>query len=165
MIRTSIVVTVSADGFIARNHNELADWSSKADKKLFVELTKRAGVMIMGSATYKTIGKALPGRRNIVYTHGVIEQDGIETTSEAPADLLKRLEEEGCTEVSICGGATVYDLFLRAGLVTDIYLTISPLLFGAGVSFLNDTLDVALALKESRLLDENSILLHYEVKN
>ncbi len=163
MIQTSIVATVSADGFIARDHNELADWSSKADKKLFVELTKRSGVMIMGSATYKTIGRALPGRRNIVYTRGVIDQEGIETTSETPAALLERLEQEGCTEVSICGGATIYDMFLRAGLVSDLYLTISPLLFGTGVSFLTSTLDVQLVLKESRLLDENSMLLHYEV--
>nr|AIA14963.1 Dihydrofolate reductase [uncultured bacterium] len=164
MIQTSIVATVSADGFIARDHNELADWSSKADKKLFVELTKRSGVMVMGSATYKTIGRALPGRRNIVYTHGTIDQEGIETTSETPTDLLKRLEQEGCTEVSICGGATIYGMFLRAGLVTDIYLTVSPLLFGTGISLLASTLDVQLALKDSRLLDENSMLLHYKVE-
>lgn len=164
MMQVSIVATVSADGFIARGHNELADWSSKADKKLFVELTKRSGVMIMGSTTYKTIGRALPGRRNIVYSRGIIDQEGIETTSEAPAELLKRLEREDCQEVSICGGATIYDMFLRAGLVTDIYLTISPLLFGTGISFLTDTLDVQLVLKDSQLLDANSMLLHYEVE-
>lgn len=163
-MQISIVATVSADGFIARDHNELADWSSKADKKLFVELTKRSGIMIMGSSTYKTIGRALPGRRTIVYTHGVIDQEGIETTTESPTELLKRLEQEGYAEVSICGGATIYDMFLRAGLVTDVYLTVSPLLFGTGISLLASTLDVQLALKDSCLLDENSMLLHYEVQ-
>jgi dihydrofolate reductase len=162
-MKVSLIATISADGFIARDHNELADWSSKADKKLFVELTKRAGVMVMGSATYKTIGRALPGRRNIVYTRGVIDQEGIETTAEAPADLLARLEAEGCDEVSICGGATIYDMFLRAGLATDIYLSVSPLFFGTGISLLSKTLDVQLKLKETRSLDENTVLLHYGV--
>ncbi|MGF7229699.1 MAG: dihydrofolate reductase family protein [Candidatus Saccharibacteria bacterium] len=163
MIQTSIIATVSADGFIAREHNELANWSSKADKKLFVELTKRAGVMVMGASTYKTIGRALPDRRSIVYTHGVIDQEGVEVTTELPADLLARLESEGFSEVAICGGATIYDVFLRASLVTDIYLSVSPLLFGAGISLMTGTLDIRLKLKDSKLLDEDTMLLHYEV--
>lgn len=163
MMQVSIVATISADGFIAREHNELADWSSKADKKFFVEVTKRAGVMVMGSSTFKTIGRALPDRRNIVYTRGTIEVVGIETTAESPADLLARLERDGFSEVAICGGATIYDMFLRAGLVTDVYLSVSPLLFGRGITLGVDPMDVRLTLKDNKLLDENTILLHYEV--
>lgn len=163
-MKISLIAAVSADGFIAREHNEFAGWSSSEDKKVFVELTKRAGVMVMGSTTYKTIGKALPGRRNIVYTRGTIEQEGIETTAEAPEDLLKRLEQDGFEEVAIIGGATIYDMFLRAGLVTDVYLTIEPVLFGAGISLAADGLDVCMHVKETKMLNDDTILMHYEVE-
>lgn len=164
-MKISLIAAVSADGFIAREHNEFAGWSSSEDKKVFVELTKRAGVMVMGSTTYKTIGKALPGRRNIVYTRGTIEQNGIETTAEAPEDLLKRLEQDGFEEVAVIGGATIYDMFLRAGLATDVYLTIEPVLFGAGISFATDTMDVRMHVKETKMLNDDTILIHYEVEN
>ena len=163
-MKVSLVAAVSADGFIAREHNEFAGWSSSEDKKVFVELTKRAGVMVMGSTTYKTIGKALPGRRNIVYTRGVIEQDGIETTAEDPADLLKRLEQDGFDEVSIIGGATIYDMFLRAGLITDVYLTVEPVLFGAGISLATGSMDVRMHVVDTKMLNDDTILMHYEVE-
>ncbi len=164
-MKVSIVAAMSADGFIAHGHNEFAGWSSSEDKKVFYKITKRAGVLVVGSNTYKTFPKALPGRRNIVYTRGTIEQDDIETTAEAPADLLKRLEQDGYEEVAIIGGATIYDMFLRAGLVTDIYLTIEPVLFGAGISLATDTLDVPLHVVDTKMLNDNVILMHYEVEN
>lgn len=163
MIRVTLIAAISADGFIAREHNEPAHWTSKEDKKLFVEITKRAGVMVMGATTYRTIGRALPGRRNIVYTHGTISQEGIETTVEAPQDLLARLEQEGCKEVVIIGGATIYDMFLRSGLATDLYLTLEPVLFGAGVSLATHGMDVRMKLAEQRALNQDTIMLHYEV--
>ena len=163
-MKVSIVAAVSADGFIARNDHELADWSSKEDKKVFVELTKRAGVMIMGGNTYRTIGRALPGRRNIVYSRQAILQDGIETTQEAPAALLERLAREGYAEVAICGGRAIYDMFLQAGLVTDLYLTLEPTLFGVGITLAAASLHVTLRLAESTKLNDDTLLLHYEVQ-
>lgn len=162
-MRVSIIAAISADGFIAREQNELANWTSKEDKKLFVELTKRAGVMVMGGTTYRTIGRALPGRRNIVYSRSPIDQDGIEATQEAPADLIKRLEKDGFSEVTICGGSAIYDMFLQAGLVTDIYLTVEPLLFGSGVSLARSGLKTHMSVVETRKLTPDVLFVHYAV--
>lgn len=162
-MRVSIIAAISADGFIAREQNELANWTSKEDKKLFVELTKRAGVMVMGGTTYRTIGRALPGRRNIVYSRSPIDQEGIEVTAEAPELLVKRLEKEGFSEVAICGGAAIYSLFLQAGLVTDVYLTVEPLLFGSGISLASQPLKTRMHLAEKRQLTPDVLLLHYTV--
>ncbi|MCL5782229.1 MAG: dihydrofolate reductase, partial [Patescibacteria group bacterium] len=54
-----IIAALSADGYIARDEHHPAFWTSKEDKKRFVELTKRAGVVIMGSTTYTTIARPL----------------------------------------------------------------------------------------------------------
>lgn len=160
-MQVSIIAAVSADGFIARNAHQLTDWSSKEDKKVFVELTKRAGVLVMGGNTYRTIGRALPGRRNIVYSRSAIDQEGIETTQESPMELVARLAREGLSEVAICGGSAIYDLFLQSGLVTDVYLTIEPVLFGQGLPLAKTAVQQRLSLVEDKALSDNVRLLHY----
>lgn len=163
-LRVFVIAALSADGFIARASDELADWTSKEDKKLFVELTKRAGVMVMGGNTYRTIGRALPGRRTIVYTRGQIADNGVEATTEAPAKLVERLGREGYAELAVCGGGEIYDMFLAANAVDELYLTVEPVLFGQGVSLARSPLAANLKLIEIRQLNDNAIMLHYEVQ-
>jgi dihydrofolate reductase len=165
-MKVFIIAAITADGFIGRSAGHTADWTGKADKKVFVELTKEAGTIVMGSRTFATIGRALPGRRNIVYTSRPqeIQAEGIETTNEPPTELIARLEAEGVRSLAICGGATIYDLFMRAGVVTDIYLTIIPVLFGKGVPLFADELSTNLKLETNTTLDDGAILLHYTVQ-
>src|SRR3989344_8136395 len=108
MIKTFIIAAMTADGKIARNAGHAATWTSKEDKKFFVERTKQAGVMIMGQTTYETIGKPMPGRLNIVYSRKDIP--GVETTTLDPMTLLADLEKRGFKEVAICGGSTIYTM-------------------------------------------------------
>ena len=131
MIKTFIITAMTADGKIARNAGHAATWTSKEDKKFFVERTKEAGVMIMGANTYETIGKPMPGRLNIVYSKK--QYEGVETTTLEPKALLSDLEKRGFKEVAICGGSTIYTMFMKAGLVQTIYVTVEPLLFGEGM--------------------------------
>jgi len=162
-MRVSLVAVMTADGFIARDAQELVDWRSEADRKLFVALTKRAGVVVMGANTFRTIGKALPGRKTIVYAHQTIDAEGVETTQESPQKLINRLEELGFSELAVCGGAEVYDLFLRAGLASDLYVTLEPKLFGRGISLAKLPLDIQLKLAEAPITHEDAVFLHYEV--
>ena len=164
-MKVFLIAAMSADGFIAQTSDQLADWTSKEDKQLFVKLTKEAGVMVMGSRTFATIGRALPGRRTIVYTSRPEEIiiEGVETTGEPPTQLVERLEKEGIQALAICGGATIYDLFLRAGVVDELYLTIEPLLFGRGVPLLREAFDAKLSLLETEKLNGDTVLLHYKV--
>ena len=166
-MKVFLIAAVSADGYIARNTLELANWTSSADKKLFVELTKKAGIMVMGATTLATIGRALPGRRTIVYTRHPeqIAIKDVEPTAEDPSILLKRLEKEGATEIAICGGQSIYTLFMQTGLVNEIYLTIEPIVFGQGITLFSAPLQSNLQLIESKLLAPDVQLLHYSVNN
>ncbi len=166
-MKVFIIAAITADGFIGRDSQHTADWTSKEDKQLFVRLTKEAGTMIMGSNTFKTIGRALPGRRTIVYTSRPdnITADHIETTAEPPAALINRLHREGVSSVAICGGASIYHQFLNAGIVNELYLSIEPLLFGQGLTLLGTNLHANLNLLEVRKLNSDTVLLHYKVIN
>lgn len=162
-MKVILIAAVSADGFIGKSRNHLADWTSPEDKKLFVELTKRAGVIVMGRNTYETIGKALPGRLNIVYTTRAIDNPEVQTTSEEPQTLLDRLIADGYDQVAICGGQTVYDLFLSAGIVDEIYLTIEPKLFGSGITLAKTAADLNLKLISQQKINDDTLNLHYKV--
>ena len=170
MIKTFIIVAQTADGFIAKNSGHEATWTSKEDKKRFVEITKRAGVMVMGLNTFNTFPSPLPGRLHIVYSpdENVSEKNipgVVEYTRDAPADLIKKLEERGFPEVAICGGTTIYTMFMKSGLVETLYLTIEPKLFGKGMGIFNDDLDLNLKLVDKSTTENGTLLLEYKIIN
>lgn len=163
----AIIAAVTADGFIARKNDEIStSWTSKEDTKFFVQKTKELGVMIMGNTTFQTIGKALPGRRTIVMTRNPDKHDveGVEFTANSPSRLLEVLSKEGHETVAICGGSTVYAAFLEQDLVTDIYLTVEPIVFGDGIKFANSYMEKNLQLIDCNKLSDQVILLHYKVR-
>lgn len=162
-MRVFIIAAITADGFIARNSNEFPDWTSKEDKKSFVQLTRDAA-LIFGGNTFRAIGRPLPNRKNIVYTRGELAVDGVETTQEPPKALITRLQEEGHKEIAICGGSTIYSMFLDAGVVDEMYLTIEPLIFGSGTPLLSTVTDTKLELLEQTMLNSNTVLLHYNIR-
>jgi len=155
-----IIAAVSIDGFIARDAHHPASWTSKEDKRFFVEKTSKAGVVVMGSHTYETIGRPLTGRLNVVYSRSR-HYEGVEVTSEEPSSLLQNFEKRGHHEIAIIGGSHIYTLFLTAGLVDTVYLTIEPLIFGTGLSLFTKPVERRLELKNITRLGEHSIALEY----
>lgn len=92
-------------------------WHLPADLKHFKQTTLGKPV-VMGRKTYESIGKALPGRQNIV-----ISRSGFEA---ADADIVASPEEamelvESQEEVMIIGGGKIYELFLP--FAQTLYLT------------------------------------------
>ncbi|KKU93404.1 MAG: hypothetical protein A3J30_02590 [Candidatus Wildermuthbacteria bacterium RIFCSPLOWO2_02_FULL_47_9c] len=167
---TFLIAAITADGFIARHSRHLADWTSKEDKQFFTQKTKEAGVVIMGLNTFRTIGRPLGGRHNIVYAPASPagrppeeKLQGVEITQENPKDLLARLEQKGYKQAAICGGATIYTMFMEAGVVDKLYLTVEPVLFGAGIGLFTKELDVRLTLQSVQKLNEQSTLFEYNI--
>jgi len=162
MISTFIIAAQSLDGYIGPlDHTNSMSWTSGADKDFFKEKTKEAGVVIMGRTTFETIGKALPDRRTIVYSTEPIES--VETTTLGPIELLEQLEKEGHTQVAICGGSSIYSMFLQAGCVSKLYITIEPLLFGNGIPLFANITKTKLDLVSSTPLGKDAIVLEYNV--
>jgi riboflavin biosynthesis pyrimidine reductase len=95
------------------------------------------------------------GRENIA--------DSLEYMSSSPQEILADLARRGFTEVVIGGGAEIYSMFLREKLVTDLYLTVEPVVFGDGVPLVTGGVFQKLNLVSSERLGERAILLHYAV--
>jgi dihydrofolate reductase len=164
MISAFIIVATTLDGFISPlEHTNSTTWTSGADKEFFKKRTKGAGVIVMGKTTFETIGKALPGRKVIVYSPDALNIEGVETTTLPPQELLAQLEKEGFSEVAICGGSSIYSLFLRSGCVSKLYLTLEPILFGDGIPLFKDIPQTKLSLVSSTPLDKNTLLLEYTI--
>jgi dihydrofolate reductase len=170
-----IIAALTADGFIAKDaHQKSTRWTSKEDAVWFSQRSKQAGVIVMGRATYETMGKALPERVTVVYSRQGDESKLVENqhqlekgqvyyTQAQPEELLKQLEKLGFNEVAVTGGASIYTLFVQAGVVERLYLTIEPLIFGAGVRLFNQSIDQKLKLVKIQNLSAQTLLLEYSL--
>ncbi len=163
-----LLAAVTVDGFIGRNVGQSSlDWTCPEDKRLFVELTKTAGVMVMGSHTFATINRGLPGRKIVVMTHHpdqIASIEGVTASQASPAEIVSQLADEGYDRLAVCGGAVVYTDFLQARVIDEIYLTVEPVIFGSGIRLINAEVAACLQLLESRQLNDNTILLRYRVQ-
>lgn len=168
-MRTVLMMAVTVDGKIAKSPDHPATWTSRADKKIFIEETKKAGAIVMGETTYQTIGKPLSGRLNIVMTYSPDKSKNIpgilEFTNTPPQKLLIELENRGFSSVIIGGGATINGLFLKEKLIDEIWLTIEPKIFGEGLPlFKGAEVDLDLELLEVKKIDKNVIQVRYKIK-
>ncbi len=167
-MKVELIAAISVDGNIAESTEQNStDWTSKEDLRFFVEKTKAAGVMIMGRTTFQTIGKPLKDRTIIVLTRepeAEEKMDGIEYTNESPEQIIERLKALGIKSVVIAGGGSVYGQFLQAGLVTDLYLTIEPVLFGQTIPLAKGIDRINLRLVDSQPMGDQAIMLHYQPK-
>ncbi|RJR31650.1 dihydrofolate reductase [Candidatus Parcubacteria bacterium] len=165
-----LMMAQTVDGIIAKDSQHNANWTTKADKKSFLEETKKHGVIIMGSATYLAIGKALPGRLNFILSSAPKKFKGEEKPGELefvngqPNEILQMLEKRGFQSAVLAGGARTNAAFLKKNLVDEILITIEPKIFGTGLNFTEgQDLDLNLALIESRNLGDNTVQLRYKV--
>lgn len=166
-MKTILIAASTLDGFIARTIDQKSTkWTSKQDFTHFVKITKQAGVAIMGRKTYETIGKPLKDRLNIVMTSSPIKSniDNLIFTKDNPEKILKDLETKGYQCATVCGGASIYSLFLNKNLIDEIYLTIEPIFFGTGISLFNQTTKTQLKLlKMEKANDQGTLFLDYQV--
>ncbi len=122
--------------------------------------------MIMGRKTFETIGRSLKDRLIVVMTRGKGGEavEGVEYTNKAPKEILQDLESRGFEQAAICGGAEIYSLFLREGLVDELFLTIEPVLFGSGIPLAAGFDRINMEFIDSTKLNEQAILLHYRTR-
>ncbi len=167
-MKTILLMSITADGKIAKTPNQLIDWTEKEDKKYFVNETKSSGVVLMGNNTYKTIKKPLTDRLNIVFTkdkNKKSDNGNLIFTSLDPKIVIDRLKDTKIFKsLVLIGGETINTTFAKEGLIDQIHLTISPYLFGTGLSLFNEELNMKLNLVDFDRIGKNSLLVIYGVE-
>lgn len=165
-----IIAAITLDGFIGKSEDHRStDWTSPEDKKFFIERTKQSGAILMGSTTYNTIGHPLPGRLNLIYTSHPEKYPSdnpklLRATNLPPKELIHELQATGYKELAICGGSSIYSLFMSAGVVDKLYVTLEPIIFGQGIPLFNQPLDQKLHLAKIDHLSPQTLLLKYDVQ-
>jgi len=127
----SLIAAVAENNAIG-NGNQLL-WHIAGDLKYFKAVTTGHPV-IMGRKTFESIGRPLPGRRNIVVSRSRLElpqppkfkKDGTpsNTSIEQVEDLevlLKSLRRKGKEEYFVIGGGSVYNASFR--FADRLYIT------------------------------------------
>lgn len=165
-MKVILLMAMTADGMIAKNSMQPVDWTGKEDKHYFVRVTQKAGAMIMGSKTFDTIGRVLPGRKNIVMTRDKKRQSNdpdLIFTDQTPGQILNDLSLQGFTSAALIGGSVVNTLFMKESLIDEIHVTIVPHFFGRGLTLFSESLDIPLELIDVEKITKVHVLLKYKV--
>lgn len=166
-MKVYIIAAMSADGFITDDISDQREWTSREDKAFFKDKTVKSTVVIMGNSTYKAIGEPLVNRLNIVYSSDSTLRDmyGLEYTQLNPGELIRDLAKRGFIEIAIIGGQQIYTMFMNSGLVTDLYITVEPVLLGSGKTLFKNLISQHdINLHRSNQLNPNTILNHYKIQ-
>ena len=164
MIPVTLMMAISADGRIAKDKNQLANWTSPEDKKLFVAESEKHGVILMGENTFNTLPKPLPRRLNVVFSEmSHPEQEGVLFVNGEPEAVLVNLEAKGYQSALLGGGCYLNSQFLKRKLITEIVLTIEPRLFGSGLPLFDVDFPLNLNLLELKKINEHAFSVRYRV--
>lgn len=166
-----LIVALTADGFVGRSegHSSIT-WRSKADGTFFIEKTKQAGVVVMGSTTFKTMRRPMPGRKHYVLTsnpHQFSEYDPavVLPMGGTPQEIIAQAKADGYEQLALCGGSSVYSQFAAADAIDRYFITIEPILFGEGIRLFSESLEQHLKLVQVHQISDQSIVLEYERAN
>ena len=111
-------------------------WRYPGDLRRFKRLTTGAAV-VMGRLTFDSIGKALPGRRNLVVTSHPLASDGVEVVR----SVDEAIERAGSADVWFIGGRRVYEDAMRLVDLVDVTYVPDPV--DARGAVLAPTIDTA----------------------
>jgi dihydrofolate reductase len=106
-----LVLIAALDRNRAIGRDNALPWHLPDDLKRFKALTMGKPVL-MGRKTAESIGRALPGRRNLVLTRSDRTPfEGMEAVASID-DARARAEQEGASELCVIGGGEIYTLSL-----------------------------------------------------
>jgi len=116
-----LVAAVGENGEMGQN-NELL-WHLPGDLPRFKEITLGSPI-IMGRKTYESIGRALPGRLNIVLTENSDWQAQGVVVASSLDHSLDIAKQEKTSKAFVIGGGQIYKLFLAYATsmeITEVY--------------------------------------------
>lgn len=167
------IAAITLDGRIARHKNHFSDWTSKEDKKVFHKLLRGCDAVIVGRNTYTAAWKPLQKRKCIILTHHVksIQKEGDHIFLRPTKRRLEQIiSEMKWKRIALLGGSGAYTYFLKQRLIDEFIITLEPLLFGAGISLIQESIPFRTSprfhlLSLKKLNTQGSLLLRYRVKN
>ncbi|MDB4909525.1 MAG: deaminase [Gemmatimonadetes bacterium] len=174
----------SLDGYVA-NRDGKFDWAAPDDEvHAFVnDLERPVGTYLYGRRMYETMAgwehaetfadqrpvmqdfaKLWKAADKIVYSHTLEKVSSARTRieRELDAEAVRRMKASAQQDISI-GGAELAGQAIRAGLVDECRLFLTPVIVGGGKRSLPDHVRVKLELLEERRFENGVVYLRYSV--
>jgi dihydrofolate reductase len=150
MVKVSVFIGTSLDGFIAREDGDIS-WLDSANKKAtpgedfgFNSFLESVDLIVMGRKTFEQVitfnDWSYKDTKMIVLTSNDIEipeklKKTVTTSNTlSSVQLIKELSDQPINHIYVDGGTVIQD-FLSTGLVDEITVTIVPILIGNGKPF------------------------------
>ena len=142
MIRASVFIGTSVDGFIARPNGDL-DFLPQdgGEPHGYTEFFACIDALVIGRKTFETVldfSQWPYGDKLVVVlsSHPLefskVPRGRVEQMSGSPSEIVARLEARGIQHIYVDGGVTIQQ-FLRAGLIQRLTVTRVPVLIGQGI--------------------------------
>lgn len=150
MRKAVLYIAMSLDGYIA-DRNGGVGWLSghgtEENSGSYEAFAESVDTVIMGWNTYEQIVTELSpeswvyeGKQSYIVTHRKqAAKDGILFTDESPVSLIERLKQEGGKDIWVCGGASLVQQAIAAGLIDVYRISVIPVILGSGVSLFGVT--------------------------
>jgi len=166
-MKCSVYIAASVDGFIARSDGAI-DWLGAVERPDedygYKAFHASIDTFIVGRKTYDT-ALTFPewpyaGKHCVVMSSkSHASRHGESFSSVSPAELVERLAREGRRHAYVDGGSVIQQ-FLRVGLITEMTLSLIPVLLGEGVRLFGPTgRDVPLTLISTRAFESGLVQL------
>ena len=119
-----LIAAVSKDKVIGKQGG--IPWKIKEDLSFFKEKTLNSPI-IMGRATYNSIGRPLPNRLNIVMTRSAKNTEGVTEVTSVEKAIEAASKNKDSSKVYVIGGENIYKEFLPIAqkmIITEVDLYI-----------------------------------------
>lgn len=132
---------VSLDGLITDAQGS-SDFVTADDTKQFGRLVNQAGAIIVGRRTfdqYHQPDNPFPKAKTYVLTQNprlASSDPAVNYICGSPLELMRRLHTDGHAVAVLSGGGQINGLFARANLIDEAWVSLYPLILGAGTPLL-----------------------------
>ncbi len=171
-MQVTLATVMSVDARITQGETvKTSFWRSVEDGVVLKRLIAKHQVLVTGRKTYEAVHPH-PSEHHLLvvltsnpemYADQAIP-GSLEFVSLKPQQLITMLETRGYQLVLLLGGSSNVP-FIQAGVVDELYLTVEPALFGAGLPLVQSMpAATPLKLRSSKQLNrQGTLLLHYDV--
>lgn len=168
-MKTTVLMAVSADGFVADSKDDTS-FVSPSEWKAYFSFAKQCDAIVIGRKTYDVTKKSefVPNVSYFVITHRspkTKKASNVVFWHGSAKLLMKELRESGAKKVLIAGGGQTNSLFLNEKLVDELIVDVEGALLGQGVKLFSRLVKkVDLKLLNSKKVGKNTVRLYYTVK-
>lgn len=170
-MKVILCMAMTVNGYIATEEAEPVFVSKVAEQRFF-DMAKQVGNVVIGRGTYDALMQAdafpIPDTLNVVMTSSLPEVEPLKNVlffTESPEEAIAELARRGFEEVLLGGGGILNGSFMNDGLIDEIYLTVEPVVFSAGIHlFEHADFKRELELLGTEQISEHEVQLHYALR-